>query len=163
MGQTILNNDDSGLDTRLLKECRTTYPGGTPVAGQNRARQQAWRQPPLGLLLPESVAMNERVLMLALWEKVLEYSDAAFRGGPQPINGGTLTPGMLPESSMPYADAVGQGRVELSGGIAGAEQDPATGTVAEHTGISADLIAHRTGLPTPHQEPATIFPFRPRN
>ena len=37
-----LENDDAGIDIRLLKERRRTYTGGTPPAGRNPARIRAW-------------------------------------------------------------------------------------------------------------------------
>ncbi|MFD9664813.1 hypothetical protein ACFWAY_24835 [Rhodococcus sp. NPDC059968] len=44
MGQLYLSAPELGLKLRFLKERRKTYPSGVPVAGNNRARRDAWTQ-----------------------------------------------------------------------------------------------------------------------
>lgn len=45
MGQLLLEDNDSGLCLRVLKERRHGYPGGIPPAGYNAARRLAWQEP----------------------------------------------------------------------------------------------------------------------
>lgn len=49
MGQLLLCHDELNLEMRVLKERRTTYPNGIPVAGRNPSRREAWAADPLDL------------------------------------------------------------------------------------------------------------------
>lgn len=68
MGQLYLSAPDLALRLRFLKERRKSYPGGVPVAGKNRARQEAWNQ--LALPMPEvdRTAAAKTQDLLLLWD-----------------------------------------------------------------------------------------------
>lgn len=74
MGQLLLQNQEHNLETRLLKERRTTYPSGVPTAGRNGARQKFWADLPLDLDLPSleaDAAFRRRsgsIQLLLLWD-----------------------------------------------------------------------------------------------
>lgn len=71
MGQTVLRNDVQGMEMRLLKERRRTYPGGVPVAGWNRARRNSWTQPSLDIVVPAHPLLDEYVRLLLLWDRLV--------------------------------------------------------------------------------------------
>lgn len=66
MGQLLLDDVESGLGMRVLKERRHTYPGGVPVAGKNRSRQAHWTQPPL--FGPDASPDPAQIEVLLLWD-----------------------------------------------------------------------------------------------
>jgi hypothetical protein len=53
MGQLLLEQPDLGLQWRFLKERRSGYPGGVPIAGRNPKRRQVWSSDELDLRLPQ--------------------------------------------------------------------------------------------------------------
>lgn len=69
MGQILLNNTVTGDQIRFLKE-RRSYPGGAPVAGRNRARQNYYTAnaqealPIFGSTRPDSLELKS----LLLWD-----------------------------------------------------------------------------------------------
>lgn len=71
MGQTILRNATQGMEMRLLKERRKTYPGGVPVAGWNGARRNYWTQPSLDIAVPAQPFLDEYIRLLLLWDRLM--------------------------------------------------------------------------------------------
>lgn len=65
MGQLRFEAPLHGLTFRFLKERRRGYPGGTPVAGRNQARRQAWQQP---TLMPVTGQYTIPTEFLVLWD-----------------------------------------------------------------------------------------------
>lgn len=77
MGQLYLTAPTLGLKLRFLKERRKTYPSGVPVAGQNRARREAWQQG--GLFPRPTVPVQQTQTMselLLLWDYAKKESVA---------------------------------------------------------------------------------------
>lgn len=74
MGQTILSSAHENMEMRLLKERRSNYPRGVPVAGTNLTRRDAWRQPPLDIEVPGQPVSDGTARLLALWD-VAEVDD----------------------------------------------------------------------------------------
>ncbi len=86
MGQLLLVNEEHGIDLRFLKERRRSYPGGIPIAGQNRARRAAWsnRDSPLPTLEDGdafTIVEREHTMILWTWDLVgtLAQDPPAFR------------------------------------------------------------------------------------
>ncbi|MDO5619753.1 hypothetical protein [Kocuria sp.] len=70
MGQVYLKHPELGVKLRFLKERRSTYPGGVPVAGKNPARRRAWEQPLPGLEV-RRLRPEPEVEFLLLWDYVV--------------------------------------------------------------------------------------------
>jgi hypothetical protein len=74
MGQLLLRNTDLNLETRFLKERRTSYPNGVPTAGGNQARRKVWADLPLDLDLLSLAADSKArrrvgpIQLLLLWD-----------------------------------------------------------------------------------------------
>jgi hypothetical protein len=69
MGELYLHHPEAGMTLRVLKERRRTYPGGVPVAGSNRARQQYWAQDTFPGM-PQTPRDNDEIRLLLLWDLV---------------------------------------------------------------------------------------------
>jgi hypothetical protein len=70
MGELYLRHPAAGLLLRVLKERRSTYPGGVPVAGANQARRTYWAQPYQPMLPIPGMAPAKTLGLHLLWDLV---------------------------------------------------------------------------------------------